>query len=134
MVNAFMTTAIRAGVSPKPFQLLTTSGRKSGQRRTTPVTLVASNGTRWLVSPYGNVSWVHNVRANNTVALRRGRHTETLTAEAVDSQTAGLVLQQYLREVPITAPYFDAVADDPVARFVEEAPRHPVFRLVSNAR
>ncbi|MDT7685349.1 MAG: hypothetical protein QOG57_5659, partial [Pseudonocardiales bacterium] len=35
----------------------------------------------------------------------------------------------YVRQVPITAPFFDADANAPVQDFVAEAARHPVFRL-----
>ena len=75
------------------------------------------------------VGWVHNVRATPEVSLRRGEKTEYLRAEEVDSETAGPVLQQYLRNVRVTAPFFDAKPDDPVERFADEAGRHPVFRL-----
>ncbi len=50
-------------------------------------------------------------------------------AEEADSQTAGPVLQRYVRNVRVTAPFFDAKPGDPVEKFVEEAGRHPVFRL-----
>jgi hypothetical protein len=79
------------------------------------------------------VGWVHNVRATPGVSLRRGKRTEQLRAEEVDAQTAGPVLQQYLRNVRVTAPFFDAKPNDPVERFVEEAGRHPVFRLKEDA-
>ena len=88
-------------------------------------------GERWLVAPYGVVAWVHNVRAQPEVTLRHGSRVETLRAEEVDPVVAGPVLQRYVRDVRVTAPYFDARGSDPVARFVEEAPRHPVFKLSS---
>ena len=108
---------------------MTTTGRKSGRERTTPVNLVVGDGERWLVSPYGAVSWVHNVRANGRVVLRRGRHTEPLVAEELQAEQAGPVLQRYIRQVRVTAPYFDARRNDPVSTFIAEAHQHPVFRL-----
>jgi len=93
------------------------------------VTLVETEGQRWLVSPYGAVGWVHNVRALPEVSLRRGSTTEVLRAEEVGPNIAGPVLQCYVRNVLVTAPFFDAKADDPVERFAEEARRHPVFKL-----
>jgi hypothetical protein len=75
------------------------------------------------------VAWVHNVRAQPEVTLRHGRRAETLHAEEVGPATAGPVLQRYVRNVRVTAPFFDAKGDDPVEKFVEEAPRHPVFKL-----
>ena len=60
-VNMMMAPLVRLGIGGKSTYLLTTTGRKTGQERTTPVTLVEIGTERWLVSPYGNVSWVHNV-------------------------------------------------------------------------
>lgn len=128
-VNALMTALIRIGVGARSSYLLTTTGRKSGKPRTTPVTVVQMGEERWLVAPYGTVAWVHNVRANAGVSLQRGRRTEVFQANEVDAEIAGPVLQRYVREVKVTAPFFDAAADDPVTQFVSEAPRHPVFRL-----
>ena len=127
--NVLVTALIRIGVGARSSYLLTTTGRKSGKPRTTPVTLVKMGEERWLVSPYGTVSWVHNVRANPEVSLRRGQRTEVFRANEVDAEIAGPVLQRYVREVRVTAPYFEADADDPVTQFVNEASRHPVFRL-----
>lgn len=127
--NVMMTVLIRIGVVSRSSYLLTTTGRNSGKLRTTPVTLVNMGEERWLVSPYGTVSWVHNVRTNPEVRLRRGRRTEVLQASEVDANIAGPVLQRYVRQVKVTAAFFDAAADDLVTQFVNEASRHPVFRL-----
>lgn len=130
-VNVLMKPLVRLGIGGKSTYLLTTTGRRTGQQRTTPVILVENDGQRWLVSPYGTVAWVHNVRAQPQIALRRGGRSETLHAEEVDSATAGPVLQRYLRNARVTAPFFDAKGDDPVEKFIEEAPRHPVFKLTA---
>jgi deazaflavin-dependent oxidoreductase (nitroreductase family) len=128
VVNATMGSLIRLGIGGKTTYLLTTTGRKSGLPRTTPVNLM-ENGDRYLVSPYGEVAWVHNIRADPEVVLQRGRTRLRARTEAVDAAEAGPVLQRYVRKVRITAPYFDARDDDPVDSFVAEAPRHPVFRV-----
>jgi deazaflavin-dependent oxidoreductase (nitroreductase family) len=128
-VNVAVTGLLNFGAGPRSTYLLTTTGRRSGQPRTTPVTLVEEAGHRWLVSPYGAVGWVHNVRENPEVGLRRGRRDEVLRAEEADAATAGPVLRRYLRAVRVTAPFFDVEVDSPVADFVAIAPRHPVFAL-----
>jgi deazaflavin-dependent oxidoreductase (nitroreductase family) len=130
-----MTALLRLGV-PAPQRtsyLMTTCGRTSGLERTTPVNLIEADGERWLVSPYGDVGWVHNLRANGALRLRRGRAQESLVAEAVGPAEAGPILKRYVRQVRITAPFFDARRTDPVEDFVAEADRHPVFRLRSPA-
>jgi len=128
-INTLMTSLIRAGLGGPTNYLLTTTGRRTGQLRTTPVTLIENADGRWLVSPYGNVGWVHNVRANPQVTLQRGNRTETARAEEVPPETAAPVLKQYLDHARITAPYFDVRVKDPVSAFVQEARQHPVFRL-----
>jgi deazaflavin-dependent oxidoreductase (nitroreductase family) len=130
LVNTIVTMMLKLGVGAASTYLLTTTGRKTGQPRTTPVVLVESDDERWLVSPYGDVGWVHNVRATPQITLRRGRTTATLHAREVDAATAGPVLRRYLRQARVTAPFFDTEPDDAPERFVAEAHRHPVFRLV----
>jgi deazaflavin-dependent oxidoreductase (nitroreductase family) len=130
-VNAVVTPLVKLGVTPRNTVLLTTTGRKSGQPRTTPVSIVDVDGERWLVSSYGDVGWVHNVRASPRVVLRWGKWANSFRVESVNAARAGSVLKVYVRRVPITAPYFDAKRSDPVEAFVAEAHRHPVFRLVS---
>lgn len=121
---------LRAGLPMGSTYLLTTTGRKTGAKRTTPVTLVETGGDMWLVAPYGPVPWVHNVRSTPEVTLARGANTQTLHAEEVDAATAAPILQQYVRRVAVVRPYFTAGPSDPVERFVSEADRHPVFKLI----
>ncbi len=130
-VNVLMEPLIRLGIGGRSTYLLTTAGRRTGQQRTTPVIVVENDGERWLVAPYGVVAWVYNVRAQPEVTLRHGRRVQTLRAEEVDPVEAGPVLQRYVRDVRVTAPFFDAKGSDPVEKFIEEAPRHPVFKLNS---
>jgi hypothetical protein len=42
-------------------------------------------------------------------------------------EEAAPVLTQYVTEIPITRPFFDAKPDAPLEAFVAEAHRHPVF-------
>ena len=129
--NAIVKVLLEAGipVAGRTGYLLTTKGRKSGADRTTPVNVVEVGGDRWLVSPYGQVGWVHNLRAGATARLRRGRTRETWAVEEADAATAGPVLRAYVRKIPVTAPFFDAKLGDAAEAFAAEADRHPVFRL-----
>jgi deazaflavin-dependent oxidoreductase (nitroreductase family) len=131
--DAVMSVLIRAGLVPHCY-LLTTTGRTSGLLRTTPVTLVERDGRRWLVAPYGAVSWVLNARAAGRVSLLRRGHRDECAVREVTAEEAGPVLKEYLA---ITGPprrYFDAAPDAPVERFVAEASRHPVFELTTAPR
>jgi deazaflavin-dependent oxidoreductase (nitroreductase family) len=124
---------IRAGVVPNSY-MLTTKGRKTGRLRTTPVTLVERDGRRWLVAPYGPVSWVHNARAAGRVSLQRRGHRLECAVREVPPEEAGPVLKDYIKLARPTRPYFDATPDAPVEHFVAEADRHPVFELTLDSQ
>jgi deazaflavin-dependent oxidoreductase (nitroreductase family) len=127
--DAIISVFIRLGVVPSTY-LLTTRGRKTGRLRTTPATVVEHDGRRWLVAPYGPVSWVHNARADAKVTLRRRFDTRAYTVrEVVSPEEAGPVLKRYVRVATATRPYFQATKDAPVQDFIAEAERHPVFEL-----
>jgi deazaflavin-dependent oxidoreductase (nitroreductase family) len=127
--DAVMSVFIRAGLVPSTY-LLTTRGRKTGRPRTNPVTVVDHDGRRWLVAPYGPVSWVHNARAAGRVTLRRRLDTREYTVREVSAQEAGPVLKRYVGIATATRPYFVATKDSPVEDFVAEADRHPAFELI----
>ncbi len=134
LANTLITALLRIGVGPPRTYLLTVPGRKTGRPLTTPVTLVESDGQRWLVGPYGEVGWVRNVRAAGRVTLSRGRRSERLTTTPLGPADSADVLRRYIREVPITRPFFDVRPDSPREAFVAEAPRHPVFLLGADPR
>jgi len=127
--NPVMGVFIDAGVVPHGY-LMTTRGRRTGQLRRTPVTLVEhQDGRRWLVAPYGPVSWVHNARAAGMVTLRRGSRVTAHRLSEVAPEEAGPVLKEYLAFASATAPFFYARKSSPVEEFVAEAHLHPVFEL-----
>ena len=127
--NVLATAGLRVGVAPRGSYLLTTTGRKTGRARTTPVWTFEHEGERFLVSPYGIVGWVHNARVAGEVTLRRGRQSRTHAVTEVEPSEAAPILKRYMTKVPITRPFFDATKDSPVSAFEAEAARHPVFRL-----
>jgi deazaflavin-dependent oxidoreductase (nitroreductase family) len=126
--NTIMSALVRAGLVPRSY-LLTTRGRKTGRPRTNPVVPVEHDGRRWLVAPYGPVSWVHNARAAGRVTLTRRRDTREYAIREVAPEQAGPILKRYVRIATATRRYFLATRDSPVEDFVTEADRHPVFEL-----
>jgi hypothetical protein len=90
---------------------------------------VEEGTNRWLVALYGEVSWVCNARAAGQVTLSRGRRSETVAMVELGPAEAAPVLKQYVTEVPITRPFFDATPDALLEAFVAEAHRHPVIRI-----
>jgi deazaflavin-dependent oxidoreductase (nitroreductase family) len=127
--NALMSALVRAGLVPSSY-LLTTKGRKTGRMRSNPVTIVEHDGRRWLVAPYGPVSWVHNARAVGRVGLSRRLDTRHYAIREASAVEAGPVLQRYVAVATATRKYFQADKDAPVEQFVAEANRHPVFELI----
>lgn len=101
--------------------------------RSTPVALVKHAGERWLVSPFGDVHWVHNVRAQPGAYLLRLRRRRPIRLAEVDSNTAAPVLAAFRRRyrmVPFIRPAFDADHNSHPAVYLREADRHPVFRIL----
>ena len=70
-----------------------------------------------------------NARAAGRVELRRGRKREQLAVEELDPDAAAPVLREYYRLFRVTRPFFDVSLDSPDEAWLNEAPRHPVFRL-----
>ena len=127
-----MSPLVKLGFGPKVLHVLTTTGRKSGSPRSTPVNVMEFNNERWIVSPYGERGWVKNVHAGGGEArIRRGVRDETVYLEEADAETAAPILKEYIRTTPITRPYFDVTPDSPQDAFVAEAAKHPVFRIVA---
>jgi deazaflavin-dependent oxidoreductase (nitroreductase family) len=127
--NVVMEALLGRGVNVGTTYVLATTGRKSGQPRSTPVTIWVEGSKRWLVSPYGEVGWVRNVRASGRAGLRRGQRTESVRLTELSPAEAGPVLKAYRDRYAIVGPFFEARKGDPVERFVAEASRHPVFAI-----
>jgi deazaflavin-dependent oxidoreductase (nitroreductase family) len=120
---------VGAGVGPKRIHLLTVQGRMTGKPYTTPLTVVETAGQRWLVAPYGGVSWARNATASGTAKLRRGRVTEQVRLEPVDAHEGAPVLKAYLRIEPGTRRAFGVEPDASIEEFEAIATKHPVFRI-----
>lgn len=128
--NGLIKALLRTPLGPPHYVLLTVTGRKSGRRYTTPIRPIEHDGQRFLVAPYGTVSWVRNARAAGRVALSHNGRRETVAIVEHPPASSGAILREYMRAVPVTRPYFDAGPDDPLDRFAAEAANHPVFRVV----
>jgi len=107
--NAIFSMLARAGTGPA--HLLTTRGRKTGRPRTNPVVFAAHDKQRWLVAPYGPVSWVLNARAAGLVTLRRGHGSQDYPMRELPLAESGPVLKRYIRIAPATRPYFKVSKD-----------------------
>jgi deazaflavin-dependent oxidoreductase (nitroreductase family) len=135
LANGTMRGLLGAGLGPGFLRLLTVTGRKTGIDRTTPVAPLETPAGRWLVAPFGEVGWVRNIRAHPYATLRRGRTIERIEVVEVPPAESVDVLRAYLRLKPqgkFVQAYFDVTPDSPADDIAAEAPRHPVFRIVSS--
>jgi deazaflavin-dependent oxidoreductase (nitroreductase family) len=128
LINTLATSLLRAGLAGRHTYLLSVTGRRSGQSRSTPIVLL-ENDERWLVSPYGQVNWVRNLRAAGWATLSRGRHHERITVSELGPIESAPILREYLRRAWVCRPFFDVSPDSPLDAFAAEAGRHPVFRI-----
>lgn len=133
LANILITALLRCGLPIGNTYLLTVHGRKTGTPHTTPVTLIVQEDQRWLVAPYGPVSWVRNLRATKEGVLSRGRHHETFTIRELAAPEAAPILHRYLQEIPIVRPYFEVTYDAPLPAIEAIAPQHPVFQIIPSA-
>ena len=135
--NMLTTTLLRMGfklVGPGnyPMYLLTVRGRKSGLPRTVPIVTLEQNGERYLISPYGIVDWVRNLRAAGEATLTRGRRSETVRATELPPKEAAIILRGDIRRNPF-ARYYGVTTESPLEDFERATTTHPMFLLSSVA-
>ena len=71
--NRLIRMALRAGVAPRAFALLETTGRRSGLARHTPVGNGLDGDTFWLVAAHGTqADYVRNLQAEPRVRVKAG--------------------------------------------------------------
>jgi deazaflavin-dependent oxidoreductase (nitroreductase family) len=128
-INFAVRPLARLGLIGPRTHLLTVPGRRTGRLWSTPVSLVALDGERYAVAPYGERNWVKNARAAGWVRLRRGRFDERLAVEELAAREAVPVLRRYYELAHVTRPFFDATLASSDDEWLAEAWRHPVFRL-----
>ncbi len=97
LVNPIARRLLAAGVPMGPNVLVTIRGRKSGQARTTPLTIIEFSGQRWLMAPYGVVNWVRNLRAAGRATISVGRRKEEVTAVELEPTEVVAFFQDVLR-------------------------------------
>ena len=126
-VNRLMAWAAKRGMGKT--QVMTTTGRKSGQRREIPVSPLEMDGVEYVVSPYGDVSWVHNVRANPSVTLRHGSTERQVRLEEVTGPPAASAAAAYYQRESFARPYMDVPENPTEADFAEKTALFPVFKV-----
>jgi deazaflavin-dependent oxidoreductase (nitroreductase family) len=85
LLNPVMRRALEAGIVPRGWALLETTGRRSGQPRRVPV----GNGLRgehfWIVAEHGrHADYVRNIERDPRVRVKVGRRWHEGTAHVLD--------------------------------------------------
>lgn len=135
-LNPLVRRLLHFGMPMGPNVLLTVRGRTSGQPRTFPVAILQSGGHEYVASPFGEVNWVHNLRADGRAVLRRGRHKQPVLAVELSADEAGRVfsasLGRYLA-LPVASSllrrFYKLPAQPSPADYLREAQSHPMFEL-----
>lgn len=128
--------ALSIGIPMGPNLLMTVRGRKTGELRTCPVAVLKVADRQFLFSPFGEVNWVHNLRAAGTATLRHGRRRQTVEAVELNAEEAAPFLEACLRPI-LKAPLFGSMicgwygidGHSTSADYLAAARRHPAFEL-----
>lgn len=119
-----------------PNVLITIRGRRTGTPHTFPIALTRLGDRRFVQSPFGDVNWVHNLRAAGEATITKKDERQDVDARELTPEEAGPVLRgvltPYLRNRllgPFTRRYFAIGPDAPDAAFIDKARRQPIFEL-----
>jgi deazaflavin-dependent oxidoreductase (nitroreductase family) len=144
--NAINASLVRLGIPLGSTSLLTVRGRKSGKLIQTPLSIFVQDQKRYLITPYGVVNWVRNLRAaGGEATLTRGRHTEKIHALELEKDAAAPVFREAVRTGPAGMPavfvhlyirftlsqYLNVGVNASLEEFEREVLTHPVFLVQS---
>jgi hypothetical protein len=121
----------RLGFVIGTMHVLSVPGRQSGVLRSTPVSLLAVEGQRYIVAGLDGADWVLNARVTGRGMLHRGRTEEHVSLIEIPVEERARILREFPRLVPQGVPFFTRiyrVTADP-EEFAALAQTCPVFRV-----
>ncbi|RZT84795.1 deazaflavin-dependent oxidoreductase (nitroreductase family) [Pseudonocardia sediminis] len=112
-------------------RVVRTVGRRSGERRATPLGAVRRDGYLYLVSPQAGRDWVRNLHADPWCAVEAGGERAEYRALVPEPGAASAAVATYLRSVqaPWALKAFPVPADASEARIAEHLETMAVLRL-----
>jgi deazaflavin-dependent oxidoreductase (nitroreductase family) len=117
---------LRRGLRIGSQHLLTIPGRRTGEPRSTPISIATVSGERYIVAAFADAAWVANVRATGAGTLTRGGRDESVRLTELPAADRDPILRAFLRQVPGGARFFGGRTPDAIAA---DAARYPVFRI-----
>jgi deazaflavin-dependent oxidoreductase (nitroreductase family) len=140
-LNPLILRLLRLGMPMGPNTLMTVRGRKTGEPRTVPVAILRAEDREFVFAAFGEVPWVHNLRAAGTATIGSGRRARQVRAIEVDEETAARVLAAGLRPVmkvplmgPMIAGWYGIDRRSTAEDYRAAARRHPAFELTADER
>jgi deazaflavin-dependent oxidoreductase (nitroreductase family) len=98
-----------------PILLLTTTGRKSGKKHTTPLVVEAEGDRAFIIASKGGApahpTWYLNLRANPDVTVEREGETYEATAVEVDAAERDRIYAQVAAKFSNFGEYAESVGD-----------------------
>lgn len=132
-MNRVLLTLKRLGIGMRELPVLTLPGRRSGQPRRTPVSVLDFEGGRYLLCGYPTAEWPRNARANgNRASLNVNGVDEAIRLVELDEPDALRILRAWPVQIPQGAKVMkDAgVVDDVTPEAFEKiVGACPVFRI-----
>jgi deazaflavin-dependent oxidoreductase (nitroreductase family) len=110
-------------------RVVRTTGRRSGQRRSTPLGVVQVDSALYLVSPDRGRHWVRNVESDPHLVLDPGG--DPRTAVAAEPAKAALAVSAYLQSMraPWALQAFPVGPDARLAEIIDHLDTIAVYRL-----
>ncbi len=131
-MNKVMMAVQRLGIPTGPAMVLTVPGRKSGRRRSTPMTPFEFEGGLYVVAGYPGADWAANARAAGNGMLSRGRRSQEVRIVELSVSDARPVLREFPAKVPVGVAFAKRsgmVRDGTADEFEALAGRLTVFRF-----
>lgn len=134
-LNRVIVALQRRGIALGPTRVLSVPGRKSGEMRETPVSLLVVDGRHYVVGGSAQADWVKNARAAGWGVLAHGREEERVRLVELALEECGLILREFPNKVPGGIPFFRRMYELPKDKealpeaFAALAPRCAVFCL-----
>jgi len=90
---------LRRGLKIGSQHLLSVRGRKSGEVRSTLISIATIDGSRYIVAAFSEAAWVQNVRASGSGTLWHGRDVEHVRLVELPVAERAPVLRAFLQQV-----------------------------------